>query len=140
MSENITNLMKIEKRKADSDSRAYAIAKKIDKNLRPLRFLALGTLIMLPIFTEPSWCEGLKNRSDSPDRCYSNIYVNSGIPKVSNNISGSLYMAASIVLSFFLILRLFLKKRTKSAICRLIMLIVTITMITYTSLMISGKI
>ena len=87
------------------------------KNIVPLKWISLLILAILPFFSTPSWCIKVYGSGHDKD-CYRDEYPNSNIKYFSPEATTSIYLIAYILLSIFILMRLFIKKRTKSAIIR----------------------
>jgi len=86
------------------------------KNIVPLKWISLCILAILPIFTIPNWC--IKANLNGTDDCLPDEYPNSNMVKFSPQLTTSLTLISYIFLSCFVVMRLFIKKRTKSAVIR----------------------
>lgn len=85
----------------------------------PLKWFALCILIILPFFTVPNWCiQAGKQFQD----CDPEEYPNSNMSKVKIKTSSSLLIIAYIILGGFIVLRLFIKKRSTSSIIRTVIM------------------
>lgn len=81
-----------------------------------LKYFALFYLTVIPMFTLPYWCntDDLKKGTN----CEEHIYPNSGMQKIKSLYALSINIIAFGILLSLTVLRIFLKKQTKSAIVR----------------------
>ena len=89
-------------------------------------------LWILPLFTFDHWCIALDlNHAGTKNDCEPSIYPNSNIPKIEPTYISIVYLVSYFILGVFVIMRLFTKKRTRSALCRTyaILLILAISII-----------
>jgi hypothetical protein len=86
----------------------------------PLKWISLFLLATLPIFTTPNWCirEGLNKPGIHADQCDPENHPNSNLTKLPPVLTTFLTLASYALLSIFIIMRLFIKKRSNSAKCR----------------------
>ena len=102
----------------------------------PLKWISLFLLAILPIFEVPNWCirDNLYTKGFSKTECDPENYPNSNFVKFPPAFTTFLTLLAYCLLSIFVVMRLFIKKKTKSAIIRssimmLMMLISSIDLI-----------
>lgn len=90
------------------------------KNIKPLKWISLFILAVLPIFTVPNWCirENLNVAGFTKNQCDPENYPNSNMLKLTPGMTTFLTILAYILLSIFIVMRLFIKKRSRSAKCR----------------------
>ena len=86
----------------------------------PLKWISLFLLAILPIFEVPNWCirEKLYTKGFSKSQCDPENYPNSNFVKFPPALSTFLTLIAYCLLSIFVVMRLFIKKKSKSAIIR----------------------
>ena len=113
MTLNIISEIKKLKRSDQKPSKVGIKCKKIQKTITPLKFLALGILFITPIFKKPTWCYSKPNHI-----CDGNEVPISDVPYLNDSVCYALYILGYIILGTFVIMRLFIKKVTKSAIIR----------------------
>jgi len=87
------------------------------KRFLPLKWVSLSLLLILPIFTVPNWCIEANLYQQDGD-CDPDNFPNSGFFKLPPAMSTALNVCAYVFLSIFIIMRLFLKKRSKGSIIR----------------------
>ena len=117
MTMNIIDIIKKKKRKEEADNTKCAdYATRIYRNIFPLRFVCLGILFVFPFLTFDHWCveKGL-NYSDPQKACDPDSYPVSEFFKFQPRSIAFVYTMTYTVLGVFTVLRLFVKKRTKSA-------------------------
>jgi len=90
------------------------------KNIVPLKWVSLCILAILPIFTSPNWC--IEAKLNGAENCMPEEYPNSNVPKFSPGFTTSLTLISYIFLATFVVMRLFIKKRTKSAVIRSVLM------------------
>lgn len=94
--------------------------RKLKKQLLPLKWISLFLLSTLPIFSVPNWCirAGLNQPGIHSEQCEPDKYPNSNLMKLPPVLTTFLTLLAYALLSIFIVMRLFIKKRSNSAIIR----------------------
>jgi len=119
MTMHITKFVKKENRKThEAFDNQFLV--KLTARLKLLKYFALALLICMPFISTPSWC--VEKRLVS-QQCLPEMYPNSTIWQMPPLYAGLINMLCYLILSFFIVVRLFVKKRTKSSIARTVFLI-----------------
>lgn len=119
MTMHITKYVKRENRKTQETFDNHFLVK-LTARLKFLKYLALAMLICMPFIMTPTWCVEKRLASQ---QCLPEVYPNSTLWQMPPIYGGVLNMLCYLILSFFIVVRLFVKKRTKSSIARTVFLI-----------------
>jgi len=86
----------------------------------PLKWISILLLVLLPVFQVPNWCieQNLYEKGFHKEHCDPEHYPNSQFPKFPPEVSTSLNLLAYSLLCIFIIMRLYIKKLSMSAVVR----------------------
>ena len=120
MTLNIIMEIKDRSRREENPSPKIKKCLKWRKNIVPLKWISLFLLAILPIFEVPNWCikDKLYTKGFSKTQCDPENYPNSNFVKFPPAFTTFLTLIAYCLLSIFVVMRLFIKKKTTSAIIR----------------------
>ena len=115
-------------RREDEPSEIAIRCGKIRKNLVPLKWISLILLAVIPMFQIPNWCvrDNLVKPGVRTDQCDPENYPNSNMFKLPTWLTSTLTVLAYILLSLFIIMRLFIKKKSRGAVCRAVCMLTMI--------------
>ena len=148
-------IKRLKKLESISHTRCAKIAQKFYKYTKHFKFVPILGLIIMPYLIRPQWCLDKFHRDhplydtcgfnktyalDDPSSYYKSVgYPNSGTPYVDDKICYKILIGIYLVFAYFLLIKVFYKKITKTALIRLfgISSIIIYSIVSYICMIIS---